>query len=158
LTASSLSPAPSSNALKKIGRALLSVTDKTGLVDFARRLDARVVNKRQLENLACAGAFDGLNPHRAQVHTAVELLIRHAGSAAAERESSQVNLFGEVAVEDMPLPVVADWDPNDRLKREFEAIGFYLSAHPLDDYAKALARLGVVRQSELTSRAASSVE
>jgi DNA polymerase-3 subunit alpha len=123
------------------------------LFDFARRLDVRAVNKRQLENLACAGAFDSLNPHRAQVHAAVEMLIRNAGSAAAERESSQVNLFGEVAVDDMPLPVVADWDPNDRLKREFEAIGFYLSAHPLDDYAKALARLGVVRQVELTSRA-----
>ena len=125
----------------------------TSLFDFARRLDVKSVNKRQLENLVCAGAFDGLNPHRAQVHAAVELLIRHAGSAAAERESSQVNLFGEVAVEDMPLPVVADWDPNDRLKREFEAIGFYLSAHPLDDYAKALARLGVLRQADLTGRA-----
>jgi DNA polymerase-3 subunit alpha len=147
-------------AVKNVGAHAMAVVvaERTAngpyrsLFDFARRLDARVVNKRQLENLACAGAFDGLNPHRAQVHAAVELLIRHAGSAAAERESSQVNLFGEVAVEDMPLPVVADWDPNDRLKREFEAIGFYLSAHPLDDYAKALARLGVVRQSELTSR------
>ncbi|HUA56077.1 MAG TPA: DNA polymerase III subunit alpha [Candidatus Sulfotelmatobacter sp.] len=122
------------------------------LFDFARRLDTRVVNKRQLENLAAAGAFDGLNPHRAQVYAAVEMLIRHAGSAAAERESNQVNLFGEVSVDDMPLPVVADWEPNDRLRREFEAIGFYLSAHPLDDYARALARLGVVKQAELTNR------
>ncbi|MBI3515242.1 MAG: DNA polymerase III subunit alpha [Proteobacteria bacterium] len=123
------------------------------LFDFARRLDVRAVNKRQIENLVAAGAFDGLNPHRAQVYAAVELLIRFAGSAAAERESNQVNLFGEVAVDDLPLPVVVDWEPNDRLQREFEAIGFYLSAHPLDDYAKALGRLGVVRQAELTSRA-----
>jgi DNA polymerase-3 subunit alpha len=123
------------------------------LFDFARRLDVRAVNKRQLENLVAAGAFDALNPHRAQVYAAVELLIRFAGSAAAERESNQVNLFGEVAVDDLPLPVVADWEPNDRLQREFEAIGFYLSAHPLDDYAKALGRLGVVRQAELTARA-----
>jgi DNA polymerase-3 subunit alpha len=125
------------------------------LFDFARRLDVRTVNKRQLENLACAGAFDHLNPHRAQVHAAIELLLRHAGSAAQERESNQVNLFGEVAVEDLPLPVVADWEPNDRLRREFEAIGFYLSAHPLDDYAKALARLDVIRQIELPSRVGS---
>ncbi len=124
----------------------------TSLFDFASRLDTRLVNKRQLENLAAAGAFDSLNPHRAQVHAAVEMLIRHAGSAAAERESNQVNLFGEIAVEDAPLPVVPDWEPNERLRREFEAIGFYLSAHPLDDYATALARLGVVRQAELTTR------
>jgi DNA polymerase-3 subunit alpha len=122
------------------------------LFDFAGRLDTRLVNKRQLENLSAAGAFDSLNPHRAQVHAAVEMLIRHAGSAAAERESNQVNLFGEIAVEDAPLPVVPDWEPNDQLRREFEAIGFYLSAHPLDDYATALARLGVVRQAELTTR------
>ena len=73
------------------------------LFDFAERLDPAWLNKRQIENLARAGAFDRLDPNRRQVSEAAELLLRHAGLVSAERITGQSNLFGE-AVEDVPTP------------------------------------------------------
>src|SRR3546814_4405262 len=73
------------------------------LADFAQRLDARLINKRQVENLACAGAFDGLSPNRAQAYHAAEIIVRHASAAASERDSAQVSLFGG-AEDSTPVP------------------------------------------------------
>ena len=123
-----------------------------GLGDFANRIDPRGLNKRQIENLARAGAFDGLNPNRRQVHDAADIVVRHAAAAASERASAQVNLFGEAGGGEGPelaLPQAEDWVKMDRLREEAEAIGFYLSAHPLDDYREALDRMAVVRSAEL---------
>ncbi|MGH6945921.1 MAG: DNA polymerase III subunit alpha [Kiloniellales bacterium] len=119
--------------------------------DFAARLDPKAANKRQIENLAAAGAFDSLNANRRQLHEAAETISRYAQAAAGERESNQINLFGGAAAEPaaLPLPRVEDWPAMDRLRQEFEAIGFYLSAHPLDAYGQGLARLGVVASAEL---------
>jgi DNA polymerase-3 subunit alpha len=149
-------------AVKNVGdaamRVLVAERETNGpfrdLFDFAERLDPRQVNKRQLENLTCAGAFDGLNGNRAQTFGAVEMLLRHAGSAAAERTSNQVNLFGgdAAAMPPPPLPNMAEWEPSERLQREFDAVGFYLSAHPLDDYRQTLNRLGVTRASDLAAK------
>jgi DNA polymerase-3 subunit alpha len=149
-------------AVKNVGdaamRVLVAERETNGpfrdLFDFAERLDPRQVNKRQLENLTCAGAFDALNANRAQTFTAVELLLRHAGSAAADRVSNQVNLFGGDAAAMPPpsLPNLVDWEPSERLQREFDAVGFYLSAHPLDDYRQTLNRLGVTRASDLAAK------
>jgi len=122
------------------------------LVDFARRLDAKSFNRRQFENLAKAGAFDSLNPNRAQTFAAAEQLLRHASLAAEERESRQESLFGKLDPSFAPrptLPLVADWPPVERLQHEFAAIGFYLSSHPLDPYGKSLERAGVIRFAEL---------
>ncbi|MBI3451962.1 MAG: DNA polymerase III subunit alpha, partial [Rhodospirillales bacterium] len=126
------------------------------LFDFARRLDAKHVNKRQLEGLAKAGAFDGIERNRARVFAAIETLLRHANAAAEERTTNQTNLFGgaDAPAPKLSLPQVTDWPLHKRLTNEFEAIGFYLSAHPLDAYAKGLQRLGVIRSSELAGRLA----
>jgi DNA polymerase III subunit alpha len=122
------------------------------LVDFARRVDARSFNRRQFENLAKAGAFDSLDPNRAQTFTAAEQLLRQASLAAEERESRQESLFGTLDpgfAPRPPLPLVADWPPVERLQHEFAAIGFYLSSHPLDPYGRSLERAGVIRFAEL---------
>jgi DNA polymerase III subunit alpha len=122
------------------------------LVDFARRLDAKSFNRRQFENLAKAGAFDSLNPNRAQTFAAAEQLLRQASLAAEERESPQESLFGKLDPSFAPrptLPLVTDWPPVERLQHEFAAIGFYLSSHPLDPYGKSLERAGVIRFAEL---------
>jgi DNA polymerase III subunit alpha len=122
------------------------------LFDFTSRLDAQVLNKRQLENLVYAGAFDCLNPNRRQTFESIELILRHAQSAANDRDSQQVSLFGGM---DLPggarfaLPVVDDWPALDKLAHEFDAIGFYLSAHPLDAYGASLRRIDVVRYGDL---------
>ncbi|MGE5269004.1 MAG: DNA polymerase III subunit alpha [Thiohalocapsa sp.] len=126
------------------------------LFDFALRLDPKSFNRRQFENLVKAGAFESLNPNRAQSFAAVELLLRQASRAAEERESRQESLFaGASGVSDgrfaarPSLPVVPDWPPVERLQHEFDAIGFYLSSHPLDQYGKSLERAGIVRWIDL---------
>ncbi len=124
------------------------------LYDFARRLDTKAVNKRQLENLTRGGAFDGLNPNRAQVLGSAETLMRYGHAVAAEAQSGQNSLFGGSgpALQEPPLASGTAWDPLEKLKHEFDAIGFYLSAHPLDAYAGPLRRLNAVRVSELSAR------
>jgi DNA polymerase-3 subunit alpha len=82
---------------------------------------------------------------------AAELVLKHAAAAASDRGSGQTSLFGgasEIA-QAPPLPNVVEWGPLDRLAKEFEAIGFYLSAHPLDAYGKTLQRLGVTAYANL---------
>ena len=150
------------SAIKNVGRqameALVQEREANGpyksLADFADRLDHRVINKRQLESLACAGAFDSLNSNRRQVFEAVETLVRHANVASSERESAQHSLFGATPETSSPvlsLPETEDWAMMERLRHEFEAIGFYLSAHPLGTYDRALARLGVIRYADLVA-------
>ncbi|GLQ07195.1 DNA polymerase III subunit alpha [Sneathiella chinensis] len=116
------------------------------LFDFASRLNTRHLNKRQAENLVRAGAFDALNPDRAQVFASIETLLRHAQQTQEEKGSGQVNLFGgpEASMSVVPdLPKVSRWTSMEQLKQEFDAIGFYLSGHPLDAYAKTLDKAGV---------------
>ncbi|MDA5193764.1 DNA polymerase III subunit alpha [Govanella unica] len=121
------------------------------VADFSTRLDPKLLNKRTLENLSKAGAFDNLLPNRAQAFAAVDLIVRHAQVAAEERTSQQTSLFGGSAAEpaSIPLPAAAEWSLVDRLRAEFEAVGFYLSAHPLDAYAQTLKRERVYPSGEL---------
>ncbi len=152
-------------AIKNVGAGAMEnvVTERTrngrfkDLFDFAGRLDPAWLNKRQIENLAKAGAFDSTDPNRRQVTEAAELLLRHASLTSAERVSGQSNLFGET-VEDVPtphLPLVEDWLAFDRLRCEFDALGFYLSAHPLDAYGDSLSRLDVTAFAALEANGAS---
>jgi DNA polymerase III subunit alpha len=147
-------------AIRNVGRAamehVVQVREQGGkfrnLFDFARRVDAKFVNKRILENLVAAGAFDSLNSNRAQVFAAIDMMLGEASITTRDRESTQVNLFGEAeAPRDPPLPQVEQWQTPDRLAREFSAIGFYMSAHPLDEFNQALARLRVVSYMDLAS-------
>jgi DNA polymerase-3 subunit alpha len=150
-------------AIKTVGRqavdAMVAERGANGLFrdlfDFAGRLDPRSTNKRQLENLARAGAFDSLEPNRARTFAAIETLLRHAGAAAEDRASNQESLFGGANPAPRPaLPAIPDWNPIDRLKHEFDAIGFYLSAHPIDGYERALRSLGVTRFADAPKRLA----
>jgi len=120
------------------------------LFDVAERLDQRVINKRLLESLVKAGAFDSLNKNRAQTFGAVEALSRHSQATHEQRGSNQNSLFGDdTAQRRPPLPKVPDWAPMERLQNEFAAIGFYLSSHPLAAYERSLERLRVTRAADL---------
>jgi DNA polymerase-3 subunit alpha len=147
-------------AIKGVGSGameqLVRVREESGpfrdLFDFTARLDSQLLNKRQLENLARAGAFESLNPNRRQTFESIETILRHAQSATSERGSQQVSLFGDLTPAGgprFPLPVVEDWPAMDRLRHEFEAIGFYLSAHPLDAYGASLRRVDIMRHGDL---------
>ena len=148
-------------ALKNVGQqamdSIVREREEKGqfadLFDFANRLDTRSVNKKALENLAKAGAFDSLNPNRRQVFESLDVIAAHAASALADRESNQVSLFGDsMAASTRPkLRDVPDWPQQMRLSQEFDSIGFYLSAHPLEAYAKTCRKLGVINWRDVTS-------
>jgi DNA polymerase-3 subunit alpha len=127
-------------------RHLVTVREEGGpfrdLFDFVERVDPRLVNKRALESLARAGAFDAIHPNRAQILASTDLLIAHCQSSAAERASAQNSLFGgEQADAARPrLPKVAPWPAPEQLDEELQAVGFYLSGHPLEDMVEMLRR------------------
>ena len=138
-------------ALRGVGRqAVQSILDARGaeafadMADFARRISPRAVNKRVLESLAASGAFDGLEPNRARSFAAVDIVLAAAQRAHDNEALGQDELFGgSTTKEPLALPVLEPWLPAERLQKEFDAIGFFLTGHPLDDYAVALKRLRV---------------
>jgi DNA polymerase-3 subunit alpha len=138
-------------ALKGVGRqAVEAIVAARGdkpfadLGDFSGRINARAVNKRVLESLAAAGAFDALEPNRARAFAAVDAMLATAQRTQVSAEMGQAELFGGPSTRTpLAVPAAEPWLPADRLKREYEAIGFFLSGHPLDDYMAALKRLKV---------------
>ena len=144
-------------ALKNVGKgamdSLVQEREKGGsfktVVDFARRMDGRQINRRQLENLVRAGAFDQIEPNRGRLFRNVETLVRLAAAEAEQRDSNQISMFGGAAEPPVKLESAPDWSPQERLSQEFDAVGFYLSAHPLDAYAKGLKRLGVLKMTDV---------
>lgn len=153
-------------ALKGVGeRAMEQIVEEreangpfASLDDFAARVDPRALNKRQVETLAGAGAFDTLNANRAGVVAAAETIMAVAQRTHEGRTSGQGGLFGAAmaAEPDIQLPESAKWTPTERVNAEREAFGFYFSAHPADRYAaqarlngaRAIATLGEVKIDE----------
>jgi DNA polymerase III subunit alpha len=138
-------------------RAMVKTRDAGGafkdLFDFSERVETRLVNRKSLESLTAAGAFDNLNRNRAQVMNAVDLLLKHSQQSGDERTSGQSNMFGAAeATSRPPLPAAKAWDDLTRLQHEFQALGFYLSAHPLDNYRAVLDRMGVTPASGTGAR------
>ncbi|MBG1231862.1 DNA polymerase III subunit alpha [Aestuariivirga litoralis] len=139
-------------ALKNVGAGAVAEIVKTrdeggpfkSLSDFSRRVDAKALNRRALESLVKAGAFDVLNPNRAQVLEGTDTIIGVANRTASEAAAGEIDMFGALASaqDDIVLPRRDAWLPMERLGHEFDAVGFYLSGHPLDEYAKPLARIG----------------
>ena len=139
-------------ALKSVGeRAMAGIVDErvvngvfTGLSDFARRIDPKLLNKRQLEALIGSGAFDGIEANRGGVYQMAEALLSTAQSAAAARESMQVAMFG--GSEDrglaMLVPPGKAWNLTATMAHEKEAFGFYFSGHPVESFAHVLTAHG----------------
>ena len=123
----------------------------TSLADFAARVNPRAINKRVIESLAAAGAFDALDSNRARVFAGAEAILAACQRSHEAATMGQNDMFGGAA--DAPtimLPQVEPWLPAERLRREYDAIGFFLSGHPLDDYATALKRLRVQSWAEFS--------
>ena len=132
-------------AMEKIIEERAANGEYKNMADFMSRLDTKVMNKRQFDGLICAGAFDSLNPNRAELYGNMEMMLRHANSLSDERESGQSSLFGGDDVgSEMPAYAPTEaWDMLETLAHEFGAVGFYLSAHPLDTRIEQLETKGV---------------
>ncbi|MFG1179603.1 DNA polymerase III subunit alpha [Xanthobacter versatilis] len=112
--------------------------------DFASRLPVKLVNKRTLESLMAAGCFDVLEKNRARAFAAIESIVAEAQRVEANAQSGQNDMFGSgPSAVSLPIPEVAPWLPSERLQKEYDAIGFFLTGHPLDDYADALKKMRV---------------
>ena len=134
--------------------AIVEEREKNGVFksvsDFIHRTDIKQINRKQLEQLIHAGAFDCLDKNRGKLFANIDNILRHIATDSETKASSQTSLFGteelnsEVKLADKP-----DFPELERLQNEADAIGFYLSAHPLDVYADSMERLGVKSYSEV---------
>ena len=132
-------------ALKSVGEGamerLVAERDTNGafkgIDDLAHRVDPRLLNKRQLETLAAAGAFDALEANRAGLFAAAETILATAARVHDQKASGQHGLFGGADAAEPPikLPQSARWTLAQRMDQEKDAYGFYFSAHPVDRYA-----------------------
>jgi DNA polymerase-3 subunit alpha len=108
------------------------------LSDLVERIDLRLCNKRVVESLVAAGACDALGGHRAQLVAALDSALGEAQVLQQEREAGQASLFGEAAPAARPrngaLPELTPWPEAERLAKEKEVLGFFISGHPLERY------------------------
>ena len=137
-------------AIKGIGQSAVSsiIEARNGggpfssTFDFTERVDSRAVNKRVLEGLIRAGAFDSVNQSRARLFAAIDSAIESGQRVQRSLASGQADLFGALAASmpavEPPLPNVPDWAHHEFLKGEKETLGFYISGHPLTGYEEAL--------------------
>ncbi len=150
-------------ALKNVGRQavdfICAERDANGafkdVSDFARRLNPRFVNKRALETLAAAGAFDELGIDRATALENVDLIVATGNRAVETRAEGQEDLFSGAghAPPAIDLRAATPWVPTDKLSKEFDAVGFFLTGHPLDDYKEILQGLGAESWTEFSAKA-----
>ncbi len=136
------------NAVEQIVRSRSEKGKFTDIFDFSARVDLRLVNKKTIESLIQAGAFDSLHVNRAQLFNIVENAIKYGQSAQEQLERGQNSLFeiggSKVQVKPM-LPTVEPWNESDILSREKAVLGFYVSGHPLLKYADEIKAFATVR-------------
>jgi DNA polymerase-3 subunit alpha len=127
----------------------------TSLHDFSLRVRSQLVNRRVVESLVKCGAFDSIERSRARLLAALDEVMRWAASRAEERTASQIGLFGANTIDaPPPLPTVPPWQAEEELKAEREAIGFFITGHPLDRYQQDLQRFTNVTIGKLRTRGA----
>lgn len=140
-------------AIKGVGRgAVETIVEERkengpykSVFDMAKRIDLRAANKKAFENLALAGGFDSMgDSHRAQYFhnegdgiTFLEKVIKYGAKFQENENSAQVSLFGDASEVTIPEPIVPpceEWGTMEKLRREKEVVGIYISGHPLDDF------------------------
>ncbi len=117
------------------------------IYDFSSRLDPKSVNKKSIEALAKSGSLECLAKNRRQIFESFEILSSYAAEKKEAALSNQMSFFGDLISEEDSNPKlkdVADWTKEERLQKEFEAFGFFLNEHPLDDYVLELKKRGAV--------------
>ncbi len=142
-------------AVKNVGGSALESIIETreaegpykSLVDFCQRVDGRKVNRRVIESLIKAGAFDSLGAKRSQLTAILDQAMDQAQAAQRDRNSGQISLFTAMPAEQadqathIELPEIPEWDEKQRLMLEKETVGFYITGHPLDKHRRELAAL-----------------
>ncbi|RPG64846.1 MAG: DNA polymerase III subunit alpha [Flammeovirgaceae bacterium TMED290] len=139
------------NAVKNVGvKALeqcVEVRAKHGefksIFDFISKVDQRLVNKKVLESLILAGAFDSINNNRAQLYEAIDIAVNYGQQIDKQSNKDQINLFGEEEnlIKVPKLPIIEDWENQEKLSKEKEVLGLYVSGNPLIKFADTIEEL-----------------
>lgn len=154
------------SAIKNVGEQVIDTIAQVrsnkpfiSMTNFIERVDARHLNKRLLENLIGAGTFDCLEPNRRALFEAIEHISYIASKKAEATKSAQRSLFGGSVEHEVTfkLPDVPKWDGLTSLQKEFEALGFYLSDHPLNAYKQQLEQLQLTPSSAFANISASHI-
>ncbi len=154
------------SAIKNVGEQVIDAIAQvrsnqpfTSMTNFIERVDAKYLNKRLLENLIGAGAFDCLEQNRRALFEAIEHISYIASKKAEAAKSAQRSLFGDSVEHEVTfkLPDVPKWDGLTSLQKEFEALGFYLSDHPLNAYKQQLEQLQLTPSSAFVNISASHI-
>ena len=131
------------SAIKQIVEERKENGEFQDIIDFVRRIDNRSINKRMMENLISAGAFDSLEINRAKLYNSIEIISKYVGEVKAQAISMQNSLFGGDSVLGLPevkLNECRKWNQFEIAQREFDAIGFYFSKHPVEPYSDILSK------------------
>lgn len=125
--------------------------DYKNIYDFCERQDPKAINKKSIEALAKAGAFDKIHDNRHQIAQSFDILTAYAQKQDEEKNSNQMTLFAGMpeANKKPSLKLVEDWDNQEKLQKEFEAFGFFLNKHPLDDKLSELKKRGIIFSSKI---------
>jgi DNA polymerase-3 subunit alpha len=103
--------------------------------DFLNRVNPKDINKLQLEGLVKSGAFDKINPNRKSIFESIPNLISKSKNIFENKSNNQIDLFGEKTDEANDIIInTEDWNFEERLSKEFEAVGFFISDHPLNQF------------------------
>jgi DNA polymerase-3 subunit alpha len=120
------------------------------LENLCGRLHTRLMNRRVYESLIAAGALDSLPGHRAQKLAALDTVLERAARRARDAERGQFGLFGDAAdPEDAPLPELEPWTAQEQLQKEKEALGLFLTGHPLDRFRDLILMIRTTSSKEL---------
>jgi DNA polymerase-3 subunit alpha len=146
-------------AVKGVGSAaiesIIEARDATGpftsVTNFLERIDQRKVNKKVIDGLIKAGAFDSLEGTRAGAMDTMNRLLGNGMKSSAGRVFGQQSIFGDIP--DAETGVVSEWNKDELLKYEKESLGFYITGHPLIKYEAYLKKLGTKTISELEETA-----
>lgn len=156
-------------AVKNVGEkaveVILESRDREGpfdsLFDFCRRVDLAAVNRRVIESLVKCGAFDSAQTSRARVLAALDEAIRIGQAFQRDRQSNQIDIFGLLGAESQAAkkpgsvyPAIEEWSAQQSLAFEKEALGFYITGHPLDKYDRVIKKITSGTIAELKEKAA----
>ncbi len=121
------------------------------IFDFVERLEGKYINKRIMENLTKSGGFDCFNMERGQIFDNIEILSKYGTAIQESKNSSNLNLFGDDVIEESRprLSISSGWNAKTKLDNEFNALGFYLSDHPLSAFSVTCKKLDVKNWSDV---------
>jgi DNA polymerase-3 subunit alpha len=153
-------------AIRNVGRQaidhIVEERDANGpflsLSDFASRISPKMLNRRALESLVAAGAFDAIQPDRAHAHACIEAMLAIAGRSEEARVGGQNDMFGTASAEELPKAAAEPWEEAEKLRREFDALGSFLTGHPLDEFRTQLEQQNILQLAEFEKSAQKGIE